>query len=192
MKGSVLQMFEKIIVAVILVLAVAVVFSGCDRVEKIEDQLESRADQIEDAVESKLDPIESKADAVEDAIESKLDSVEDAVESKADAVEDIIENNLNPVEDILKDKVDTVKDAFLQAATDTAVTQNALIGEEEAKRIALNHAGLSAEEVVFDRTDRDCDNGIYHYEVEFHVGLTEYEYDIHAESGEILSFEKDS
>ncbi len=50
----------------------------------------------------------------------------------------------------------------------------------------------TAEDAVFDRTERDFDNGIHHYEIEFRVGFTEYEYDIHAENGTVLSFEKDN
>lgn len=98
-------MFEKIIIALILVLAAVPVFSGC-----------TTADRIEDAVESKA---------------------------------------------------------------------------EEAERIALAHAGLEAGQVFIDRTERDYDNGVWHYEVEFHVGFTEYEYDIDAETGKILSFDQD-
>ena len=82
-------------------------------------------------------------------------------------------------------------DSVLDSGVSSSLEQPVFITPEEAKRIALDHAGVSAEAAVFDRTERDYDNGIFHYEVEFRVGLIEYEYDIHAEAGEILSFEKD-
>lgn len=62
---------------------------------------------------------------------------------------------------------------------------------EQAKAIALDHAGFGAEEVRFLRAEYEIDNRIPQYEIEFDVGHREYEYEIHAETGKILSFEKD-
>lgn len=66
-----------------------------------------------------------------------------------------------------------------------------VITPEEAEQAALAHAGLAADAVHFHRTELDADDGVLHYDVEFHDANAEYEYEIHAESGEILSFEKD-
>lgn len=213
-------MFEKIIIAVILVLAAVLVFAGCDKVEQvgesIEDAVENRLEPIEDAIESKLDPIE-------DAVESRVDAVEDAVENAfagtpataepttanaasepATIADADIETTVDPVQNSLDKIVDMIGDAVKEnestlhipdSVVDNAVSssdgQIVFITPEEAKRIALQHADVRAEDAVFDRTERDYDNGIYHYEVEFHVGLVEYDYDINARTGEILSFEKD-
>ena len=65
------------------------------------------------------------------------------------------------------------------------------ITAEEAKTIALTHAGVSPEQVRFLRVGFDRDDRIPQYEVEFVIDGWEYEYDIHAETGEILSFDKD-
>ena len=65
------------------------------------------------------------------------------------------------------------------------------IGEAKAKEIALNHAGLSAAQVTFYRTVLEYDNGRAEYEVEFWKGNTEYDYEIDAVSGAILSYDYD-
>ena len=65
------------------------------------------------------------------------------------------------------------------------------ISADKAVQIALEKAGLSAKDVRIGRTDFDYDNGIWHYEVEFRQGNVEYDVDVKAEDGTILSFEKD-
>ena len=62
---------------------------------------------------------------------------------------------------------------------------------EQAKAIALEHGGFRAEEVRFLRAEYDIDDRVPQYDIEFDVGRWEYEYEIHAETGKILSWEKD-
>lgn len=66
------------------------------------------------------------------------------------------------------------------------------IGNEAAKQIALDHAGLTAEEVHFVHAHLEQDDGSWIYDIEFHKDNTEYDYDIHALTGEILSFDQDA
>lgn len=61
----------------------------------------------------------------------------------------------------------------------------------EARTIALAHAGLTAEDVIFEPTERDRENGRTVYEVEFRAGKWEYSYEIDAETGKILEWEKE-
>lgn len=65
------------------------------------------------------------------------------------------------------------------------------IGEEKAKEIALEKAELSENDVVFKKVKLDKDDGVYIYEVEFRSGKVEYDIDIGASDGKVLSFEKD-
>lgn len=65
------------------------------------------------------------------------------------------------------------------------------IGEEKARKIALKKAELKEDEVIFERTELDKDGGIWHYEVEFKKGKTEYDADIKADDGTILKWEVD-
>ena len=67
-----------------------------------------------------------------------------------------------------------------------------VITSEDAEAIALSHAGLTAEQADRIRTELDSDDGILQYEVEIQAGRIEYDYVIHAVTGEILSFEQDN
>lgn len=71
------------------------------------------------------------------------------------------------------------------------IDTTAFIGEEKAKEIALEKAGLTVADVIFDRTELDKDDGVWHYEVEFRQGRTEYDTDIKADDGTILKWEVD-
>ena len=64
-----------------------------------------------------------------------------------------------------------------------------IITEEEATRIALEHAGLNTGAVKSLSVMLDWGDG--EYEVEFFVKGIEYDYEIDAYTGEILSAEKD-
>lgn len=67
----------------------------------------------------------------------------------------------------------------------------AYISANEALFIAFRHAGISESEADLDKIELDSDDGIPYYEIEFDVGEDEYEYEIHAISGEILDYEHD-
>lgn len=59
------------------------------------------------------------------------------------------------------------------------------ISADRAKQIALSHAGV--ESANFTKVELDTDDGVRVYEIEFKVGNVEYDYDIDASSGAILS-----
>ena len=59
------------------------------------------------------------------------------------------------------------------------------ISAERAKQIALSHAGVGGANFI--KVELDTDDGVQVYEIEFKVGNVEYEYDINAISGEIIS-----
>ena len=72
----------------------------------------------------------------------------------------------------------------------TAPTAKALTAAE-AQDIALADAGLTADQVTGLRTEYEVDDGVPEYSVEFRQGGYEYEYEIHAGTGKILSWDKD-
>ena len=80
------------------------------------------------------------------------------------------------------------------ATNDTAaVTPDAnALTKEQAQEIALKHAGFTADQVERLRTEYEIDDRVPQYDVEFYVDQWEYEYEIHAESGDIISFDKDN
>ena len=66
------------------------------------------------------------------------------------------------------------------------------ITDEQAKQIALEHAKLNEADVKIVRVRFDYDDGVPEYEVDFFHKNTEYEYEIHANTGKIISSEKDT
>ena len=59
------------------------------------------------------------------------------------------------------------------------------ISADRAKQIALSHAGVGS--ANFTKVELDTDDGVRVYEIEFKVGNVEYDYDINASSGAIIS-----
>lgn len=81
-------------------------------------------------------------------------------------------------------------------SSDTSQSQNtslpqAKISADEAKEIALAHASVAASEAAYIKVDTDYDDGRLIYEVEFVVKSIEYEYEIDADSGNILDFDRE-
>ena len=66
------------------------------------------------------------------------------------------------------------------------------ITEQKARDIALSDAGVKEKDVIFVRTELSLDDGRWEYEVEFYSGQTEYDYDIDAETGTIISVDRDA
>lgn len=66
-----------------------------------------------------------------------------------------------------------------------------LISQDEAIELALTHAGLSKDQVTKLKAKLDEDDGRQEYEVEFHQDHVEYDYEIDAATGDILSYEID-
>lgn len=71
-------------------------------------------------------------------------------------------------------------------------TQSTDIGESAAKEIAFTDAGISAEQVQYLWSKMDYDNGKAVYDVEFVVNGVEYDYEIDAVSGTILSVDQEA
>ena len=66
-----------------------------------------------------------------------------------------------------------------------------LISKEEAIAIALKDAGFSRDQITGLRAEFDYDDGRPEYDVDFRQDRYEYDYEIHAETGKILSRDKD-
>ena len=62
---------------------------------------------------------------------------------------------------------------------------------EQAKSAALTHAGVDAADAVFLKAQPEWDDGQARYEVEFYAGNVEYDYEIDAVTGAVLSFDRD-
>ena len=79
------------------------------------------------------------------------------------------------------------------SAGQTTGGQATAVTEEQARETALSHAGLTADQVTFVRSELDRDDGRLMYDVEFYTSdYKEYDYEIDASTGEILSYDYDA
>lgn len=88
----------------------------------------------------------------------------------------------------------TDADSFNNTApTTTPTTTTGQITAEQAKSKALSHAGLTSSQVTFIKAELDWDDGRHVYDVEFYgKDYTEYDYEIDAATGAVLSFDYDA
>ena len=67
-----------------------------------------------------------------------------------------------------------------------------MLTEDQALARALKHAGLNRNQVDFvKKVELDREHRTMVYEIKFYQGGMEYEYDVNAETGAIMKFEKD-
>ena len=105
--------------------------------------------------------------------------------------EDINNNPYIPQEkkDLINSKLDIKENIIEQTPTNS--TASNYITKNEAKAIALQHAGLTELEVQFVNGYLSDDDGRAQYEIEFWKDNTEYDYEIDAITGNILDYDYD-
>ena len=85
--------------------------------------------------------------------------------------------------------------ASVQAAPNTNASAGK-VDEARAKEIALTHAGVKAADATVTKSKLDYEDGCQVYEIEFYVsgssGYTEYDYEIEAATGKIVSYDHDA
>ena len=111
-----------------------------------------------------------------------LDIVENKVETRLEAAEHKLEESLH--------KAAPAPEPTIAAAPVEKLPADALT-REEAEKIALEHVGFTADQVTRLRTEYEMDDGLPQFDIEFYQGDWEYEFEIHAENGQILSYDKD-
>lgn len=77
------------------------------------------------------------------------------------------------------------------SADRATVASGAYIGEAKAKEIVLAHAGVTAENVYQYSVELDTKKTQPVYEIEFKAGAYEYDYDINATTGAVVSYKKE-
>ena len=79
------------------------------------------------------------------------------------------------------------------ASGSQSAASGASISAEDAKAKALAHAGLAAADVTFVKAKLDRDDGRLVYDVEFYTAdYKEYDYEIDAATGEVVSYDYDA
>ncbi len=74
---------------------------------------------------------------------------------------------------------------------ETTKNSVAKITREQAKKIALDHAGLKESEVRGLEVELDFEKGVYEYEVSFESGKYDYDYEINGDTGKIKYADKE-
>jgi len=82
-------------------------------------------------------------------------------------------------------------DSYAESQTARRQENPLKLTQEQARQIALEHLNLTADQVTRLRSDFEMDDGIPQFDVEFLQGDWEYEFEIHGETGKILSYDKD-
>lgn len=78
------------------------------------------------------------------------------------------------------------------AFTDKETAPVSEITEQDALNKALEHAGIKETDLTSKHIKKDREDGKEIYEIEFHIGNREFEYDIDAATGQILDWEHDN
>ena len=134
---------------------------------------------------------------IRDIIE--YDSDDSLWENIADAIEDINEGDddyfvvapqQGSTQAVQVQPKETQASVQTQAQTQAAAQNSGNISLADAKRIALQNAGVAESSAQFVKAEADFDDGVQHYDVEFLVGRTKYEYEIGTD-GRILKVEKE-
>lgn len=110
--------------------------------------------------------------------------------------EEVIDHQIDRAEEKLENRIEAmITDSAVPAAPapipQPEPSSPVLLTKEEAEKIALDHAGLSADQVQRLRAELDYEQGKPEYEVDFRVDRWEYDYDIDAQTGDIRSWDKD-
>lgn len=86
----------------------------------------------------------------------------------------------------------TTQSVTVSGSGNTASSSGTTITEDAARQAALTHAGLAESDVQFVQCKLDRDDGRQVYEVEFYTSSAEYDYEIDAATGEVLSYDYDA
>ena len=114
--------------------------------------------------------------------------------SPANQTQQVVENQTTNDNQVAETEVETQAQTVVETVVETkapAQVDEENIGEDKAKKIALDHAGLKEADVKHLFVELDYDDGVLRYEIDFRHGQYEYDYEIDAKTGTILSYDKD-
>lgn len=93
--------------------------------------------------------------------------------------------------DVVTEKTETKSQQKPAGTTENRTKPVFKITKDEAKTIALGHAGLAETDVRFYKTELDRERKIIVYEIDFDSGKYEYEYEIDADTGKVIKAQKE-
>lgn len=83
------------------------------------------------------------------------------------------------------------QDSNKNTGNNQSLNETINISTEQAKEIALKHVNLTVNEVKFRKVELDLDDGIQKYDIKFYYNNIEYDYEIDANTGDIVSYERE-
>lgn len=164
--------------AVLLVIVIMSMFIGCNQDSSI---AQNGAEKQQEAQKSVV------LNEEEISTEPSTNVIEEPSTEKA--TEKIQKNE--SISETKKLKETSTKSNPEDSSSPASSTNDSYIGAEKAKSIALSHAGISEAEAKFLEIELDRDDYIKKYEISFHCGDWEYDYEINAETGKIISAQKE-
>ncbi len=131
----------------------------------------------------------------ENAIASEPEATTDAAIASTDENVETNSDSKTEVQTSVASSEDKKTDSKKEESTSSKKTSSkssasSQITTSKAKSIALKDAGVKEANVYDFEIEYDYEGGIPHYDVSFEVGGKDYEYDIHAETGKIISYQK--
>lgn len=115
---------------------------------------------------------------------SGMSSIEDKISSTVSSAEDFVSDGMS--------KIESGMESTTGATADGAEQSGAKITAEQAKQTALKDANLSESDVTGLKVEFENDDGALKYDVDFSANGKDYDYDIDATNGEIISSDKDN
>ena len=115
--------------------------------------------------------------------------IEETLDAAGDSLEQSVRRAVTPAP--AESSVQTAAPSEMPVTTVPPAASDP-ITKEKAEEIALNYLNLTRDQVRRLRTDYEIDDGVGQYDVEFIAGDYEYEFEIHGETGKILSFDRDN
>lgn len=193
-----MKKYGKIIIIVVGILAVLalliliyfkVTFISKDRVKEIivDNMKVNSSDVYFDNIDFELDKSIYEVDIYYQnrEYEYKIDAKEGKI-----IYTDYIYNNQNTVTNNSNSSNNNNNNNNSNNSQSSNTTSN--ISLDEAKNIALTHANIALDNVNFLRTETEYEHNTLVYEIDFTYNNYEYDYKIDANTGEIISYDKDS
>ena len=124
---------------------------------------------------------------VKELAKMKVSDIAKLVEKRGIDIRDIVDyDHEDSIRENIVDAIEDVNENLI-GNTVVAISTAKQMTVEEAKKIALKDAKLTEKDVTFIRTKLEIENSRLVYDVEFYSGNIEYDYDIDAVTGEIVS-----
>ena len=120
-----------------------------------------------------------------------IDAANGRVLSRSCKVDDGWTAEMPVTENAAAGYVDTSVEETAQLSTEAVKNPSSGISVDEAKNIAVTHAGVSLDMVTFKKAKLENDDGRTEYEIEFCCDGMEYECTIDAANGTVLDYESE-